>query len=100
MFQKHIPGKGCGGDGIASLNEIVIRDGMFVGDFIKDKDPKERHVEMLTWEEIYWRDKAQVNWLSTSDKNIKKFHKFVRVRLEKNIIEEIKLPNGMRNKDL
>ncbi|XP_059066306.1 uncharacterized protein LOC131857630 [Cryptomeria japonica] len=77
-----------------ALNRKIMDNGMSKVDFINDKNPKERLVELHIREEIYWRDKAREMWIKDGDKNTKYFHSSVKARQAFNQVSEITLEDG------
>ena len=47
-------------------------------------------------EEIYWKQKAQVDWLQEGDKNIAFFHKSMQARCNKSCISSLVTSEGTR----
>lgn len=62
---------------LEAFNEYVISHGMTQTKFRIENDLKEKHVQLLAKEEIYWRDKACDTWLKAGDSNTKIFHNSV-----------------------
>ena len=55
---------------------------------------KKELVEAYKKEEIYWGQKARINWLKESDKNTKYFHAIVEWRGKCNNISGLQRENG------
>lgn len=58
-------------------------------DFLQEKDLKGYLFEILTREEIYWKEKVRENWLLEGDLNIKFFHVSIKSRRDRNRIDNI-----------
>ncbi|XP_059076997.1 uncharacterized protein LOC131876189 [Cryptomeria japonica] len=62
----------------------MVRD-----DYLKEKLLKEKYVELLNREEVYWHDKSRALWIAEGDHNIKLFHATSKGRRNKNKIATI-----------
>ncbi|XP_057837282.2 uncharacterized protein LOC131047412 [Cryptomeria japonica] len=82
---------------LETLNSKVMNNGM--DDFRKEKELKAMLSEILTREEIYWKDKAKELWIKEADKNTIFFHASVKARRAQNIINEISSEDGICRKD-
>ena len=56
-------------------------------------------MQVLTEEEIIWRQKSRSLWLKAGDQNTSFFHKLAKARIWANQISEIKSPEGEIIKD-
>lgn len=74
---------------LEALNEEVIKNGMTNEDYARENALKEKLVELLKREEIYWKDKSQEVWLSEGNANSNFFHASVIAKRAANKIEEI-----------
>lgn len=50
--------------------------------------------EQLLGEEIMWKNKSRVTWLTMPDLNTRYFHLTTLIRRRRNVIEYLKTPNG------
>ncbi|GAV92473.1 hypothetical protein CFOL_v3_35852, partial [Cephalotus follicularis] len=60
----------------------------------QEKKLMEEYYEASRKEEIYFKQKARINWLKLGDSNSKYFHKVVRVRQARNSIVKIQKSDG------
>ncbi|XP_059066331.1 uncharacterized protein LOC131857650 [Cryptomeria japonica] len=84
---------------LEALNLIFLVEGMNQDDYIHEKELISMLSEILTREEIYWKDKAREMWIKEGDKNTKFFHASVKARRAQNQINEIVSKDRVPHRD-
>ncbi|XP_059067537.1 uncharacterized protein LOC131858342 [Cryptomeria japonica] len=59
------------------LNNLIIANGMTNLEYEAEKLLKKKYAEILTREEVYWKDKSRENWIAEGDSNTIFFHSSV-----------------------
>jgi hypothetical protein len=70
-----------------------------VGPSHRELKIKERLVELYHREEMMWRQRSRVEWLSNGDKNSKFFHQRASMRRRKNLIKALERQDGSMSED-
>ncbi|XP_059066715.1 uncharacterized protein LOC131857941 [Cryptomeria japonica] len=80
---------------LGDLHQKVIEGGMREDEFKKVKDLNKEYSEVLSREEVFWRNKSRETWLKEGERNTKFLHNLVKVRRASNKIYSIKNANGI-----
>ncbi|KAK7268454.1 hypothetical protein RIF29_21152 [Crotalaria pallida] len=67
--------------------------------WIKQQEVSMRLNELLSWEEIMWKQRSKVHWLQEGDQNTAFFHKRASQRAKKNSVTKLKDPSGLVHTD-
>lgn len=59
----------------------------------------DRLIELYHREEIMWRQRSRVDWLSEGDKNSKNFHQRASMRRRKNLVKSLTRQDGSATED-
>lgn len=74
---------------MATLNDKIILEGMDHESFHQEKKLLLEYEDILSKEEIFWKQKSRENWLRMDDKNTKFFHNVRKIRRGKNWISKL-----------
>lgn len=69
---------------MSKLNEKIMMAGMTNEEFELEKRLKDKYMEVLRREELFWRDKLRELWIAEGDSNTKFFHASMKARLSQN----------------
>ena len=72
---------------------------MLVGPSLLEINVNDKLVELYHREEIMWRQRSRVQWLSEGDKNSKYFHQRASMRRRKNIVRTLTRQDGQATDD-
>lgn len=86
-------------DKLKNLNQEIIKYGMNSEKYILEKDLLKKQEEILTKEEIFWRQKSREKWLEEGDRNTKFFHNSTIQNRSLNKITSILTPQGSRTEN-
>ena len=70
-----------------------------VGPSLLEINVNDKLVELYHREEIMWRQRSRVQWLSEGDKNSKYFHQRASMRRRKNIVRTLTRQDGQATDD-
>ncbi|XP_059064796.1 uncharacterized protein LOC131856864 [Cryptomeria japonica] len=76
------------------INNLVIEKGMTNEEFHVEKSLKAELAEILLREEMFWRDKSRELWIDAGDSNSKFFHASLKVKRNKNRINQLMEDSG------
>lgn len=65
---------------LATLNDKIILEGMDLESFQQEKMLLLEYEDILSKEDIFWKQKSRKNWLSMGDKNTNLFHSVTEIR--------------------
>ncbi|KAG2696291.1 hypothetical protein I3760_07G052600 [Carya illinoinensis] len=68
-------------------------------EFTKESSLLHKLQEQQKYEEILWRQKSRISWLTTTDLNTKFYHLSITIRRRRNGIDSIKLSPGIWTMD-
>ena len=81
-------------DKLKELNSKVIRLGMDNESYLLEKELLAKQEDLLSKEEIFWKQKSREKWLEEGDRNTKFFHNSTLINRAKNKISSIKTQDG------
>lgn len=84
---------------LAALNDKIILEGMDQESFQRERSLLLKYEDILSKEEIFWKQKSRENWLRMGDKNTKFFHNVTKIRRSKNWISKLQIRNNQISED-
>lgn len=74
---------------LEDLNEKVITEGMSQAEYLKERELLADYEDILSKEEVFWKQKSREIWLQVGDKNNKFFHNVTKQRRNLNRITKL-----------
>lgn len=79
---------------LAALNDKIISMGMDQESFHQERNLLLEYEDIVSKEEIFWKQKSRENWLRMGDKNAKFFHNITKLRRSKNWISKLEIKHN------